>query len=410
DTHTLRRGDSRWSEEFKNLGKRRYRIGKAPGYRFNPAEDTEQIGDILVAKNYHGNPGAPHAINLRGCKGMRFEDITLFASPSFGFLERHCDGSTYLRCIVDRRAPEDDPVERSLPRMRSLNADAFHSKDATKGPSIIACTARFMGDDAVNINGRFHFVRGSNGREVRIAIIDKTATIRQGDPVQFLPFVGPRPPDAKVVRRQSDPEPFTAEEKAFIRRLRMDQRMRTTLLEGKATFHTLTLDREISLPPGSAICCPLRLGNGFAVKDCDFGDNRSRGILIKASKGEVSGNRITNSRMHAILVSPEFWWMEAGMSSDLVIKDNIIQGCLETPIQIHARGGSRGILPAGALRNISILNNRIEDSAWPLIHVTSTSGLNIEGNVLPSAPSGQARGKQDQSTEPILLENCETRP
>jgi hypothetical protein len=406
DRGTLRRGDGRWSDEIQSLGSRRYRVSKTHQYQFDPTEDTEQIGDILVAKNYHGNPGSPHAIELRGCKGMRLEDITVFASPSFGFLERNCIGTTYLRCVVDRRAPEDDPVERAMPRMRSLNADAFHSKDAPKGPAILSCTARFMGDDAVNINGRYHYVRSSKGRDVRIAVIDKTATIRQGDPVQFLPYSGPRPPDAKVVRRQPDPEPFTGEEKAFIRRLRMDERMRTDLLEGKVTYHTLTLDREVALSPGSAVCCPLRLGNGFAVKDCDFGDNRSRGILIKASKGEVSGNRITNSRMAAVLVSPEFWWMEAGVSSDLVIKDNIIKGCLETPVRIQARGGNREILPAGALRNISILNNRIEDSAWPLIHVTSTSGLTIKGNVMPDPPT-QNHGKVN---EPILLENCETTP
>lgn len=399
DTGTLRRGDSRWSEEFKNLGQRRYRIGKAPGYRFNPAEDTERIGDVLVAKNAYGKPGSPHAIELRKCKGIRLEDIAVYASPSFGFFERSCDGTTYLRCKVDRPTPEDDQVKRAMPRMRSLNADAFHSKDAIKGPAIVSCTARFMGDDAVNINGRYHYVRGGSGRELRIAVIDNETTIQSGDPVEFIPFSGPRPPDAMVVRRQPDPEPFDEVEKNFIRKLRMDERMRALLLEGKATFHTLMLDRDVSLAPGSAVCCPLRLGHGFAVKDCNFGDNRSRGILIKASKGEVSGNRITNSRMHAILVSPEFWWMEAGMSSEVVIKDNVIKGSLETPIQIHARGGNREILPAGALRNISILNNRIEDSAWPLIHVTSTTGLIIKGNLLP--------GATDKSADAILLENCE---
>jgi hypothetical protein len=402
-TRTLRRGDARWSQEFEPLGKRRYRVRMAERYHFDPDRDTQQIGDILVTKSRSGRSGSPHTVELQGCKGMRLEDITLYAALSFGFLERDCDGTTYLRCIVDRRCPDDDPVKRALPRLRSLNADAFHSKDATKGPAILSCTARFMGDDAVNINGRYHFVRGSSGRELRIAILDKTATLKAGDPVEFLPYSGPRPPDAVVVQRQPDPEPITAQEKAFIRKLRIDERVRTGLLEGKARLYTLTLDREISLQPGSAVCCPLRLGHGFAVKDCDFGDNRSRGILIKASNGEISGNRITNSRMAAVLISPEFWWMEAGMSSNVMVRDNLIKGCLQTPIQIHALGGNRQILPAGALRNISILNNRIEDSAWPLIHVTSTSGLTIEGNILPAAPSGQA-------SDPVLLEKCEMKP
>jgi hypothetical protein len=398
-TATLRRGDAGWNDEIKALGGNRYRITKAAHYRFDPAEDTEQLGDILVAKNFFGHAGSPHAFELRGCKGVRLEDVTVYASPSFGFLERHCERTTYLRCKVDRRASDDDPVKRAMPRMRSLNADAFHSKDATTGPAIVSCTARFMGDDAVNINGRFHYVRDSNGREVHIAIIDKTNTIKVGDLLQFLPYSGPRPPDAKVVKRSLDQAPMPAEEKAFIRKLRMDERMRDSLLENKVIFYKLTLDREVSLAPGSAVCCPLRLGNGFSVKDCDFGENRSRGILIKASKGEVSGNRITNSRMAAVLVSPEFWWMEGGMSSDVVIRDNVIKGSLQTPIQIRALGGNRQILPAGALRNISIVDNRIEDCAWPPIHVSSTSGLTIKGNILPEASGNTG--------EAILLENCE---
>ncbi len=221
--------------------------------------------------------------------------------------------------------------------------------------------------------------------------------------MEFLPYSGARPPDAVVVQTQPDPTPITGEEKAFIRKLGLDERVRTGLLEGEAQLYTLTLDREVALAPGSALCCPLRLGNGFAVKDCDFGDNRSRAILIKASKGEVSGNRITNSRMAAVLISPEFWWMEGGISSDVVVRENTIKGCLQTPIRILAPGGNRRPLPAGAHRNISILNNRIEDSAWPLIHVTSTSGLTIEGNVLPAAPPANHAAP----AEPILLENCE---
>ena len=406
-TGELRRGDARWSQEIKALGEHRYRVKKEGKYQFRPDHDTEQVGDILVTNNAFGKPSSPHAIELRGCKNMRFEGITLFASPSFGFFERNCDGSSFLRCSVDRRDPADDPVKRALPRMRSLNADAFHSKDAAKGPAIIACKAHFQGDDCVNINGRYHYVRGSKGREVRIAILDQATTIEVGDPAEFLPYSGPRPPDAVVVQKQEDSTPVTDEEKTFIRKLRLDERTRTELLEDEAKYVTLTLDRDVALPAGSALCCPLRIGNGFAVKDCDFGHNRSRGILIKASKGEVSGNRITNSRMAAVLVSPEFWWMEAGCSSDLVIQDNIIKGSLQTPIQIHARGGNGRSLPAGTLRNISILNNHIEDCAWPLIHITSTSGLTIKGNILPETHPGRFPENHTKQTEPILQENCE---
>jgi hypothetical protein len=245
---------------------------------------------------------------------------------------------------------------------------------------------------------------------LRIAVLDSKPAIKVGDPVEFLPYSGPRPPDAVVMEMQPDPAPITEEEKALIQKLGLDARIRTGLLEGKAKFYTLTLDRETALPAGSAVCCPLRVGNGFAVKDCDFGHNRSRGILIKASKGEVSGNRIINSRMAAVLVTPEFWWMEAGISSDVVVKDNTIKGCLQTPIQILAKGGNGKPLPAGAHRNISIVNNRIEDSVWPLIRVTSTSGLLIEGNRFPQNPPRTPDDRNPGTSEPILIENCDTKP
>jgi hypothetical protein len=112
--------------------------------------------------------------------------------------------------------------------------------------------------------------------------------------------------------------------------------------------------------------------------------------------------------MAAVLISPEFWWMEAGISSDLVIKDNSIERCLQTPVQILAPGGNGLPLPVGAHRNISILNNRIKDCAWPLIHVTSTSGLIVTDNEFPKAyPEWQTVSSGGKTLETIELEQCE---
>jgi hypothetical protein len=228
-TNGLRRGDANWKQEIQALGARRYRVEK-DHYRFNPIHDTEQVGDILVTNHSFGPRGSPHAVESNNSKGVLLEDITVFASPCFGFLEHDCDGNRYIRCKVDRRDPADDPIKRAQPRMRSLNADAFHSKDAAKGPAIIGCTARFQGDDCVNINGKYHYVSGSRGRLVRIAVLDNKPKIKVGDPVEFLPYSGPRPPDAVVMNMQPDPAPITEEERTFIRKLGLDERIRTGLL------------------------------------------------------------------------------------------------------------------------------------------------------------------------------------
>ena len=309
-TSELRRGDANWKPEILALGGGRYRVEKGH-HHFNPLSDTEQVGDILVTNNHFGPAGGPHAIELKNSKGVHLEDITLFASPCYGFFEYDCDGDRYIRCKVDRRDLSDDPVKRALPRMRSLNADAYHSKNAIKGPAIIGCKAHFQGDDCVNINGNYHYVSGSRGRLLRIAVTGEPK-IKAGDPVEFLPNFGPRPADAVAVKMEPDPTPIREDEKAMISSLSLDSRISKALLTETVGFYTLTLDRDIALPDGSAVCCPLRIGNGFAVKDCDFGHNRSRGILIKASKGEVTGNRIVMSRMAAVLVSPS--WQPASPS------------------------------------------------------------------------------------------------
>lgn len=111
-TGELRRGDANWKQEIQALGGRRYRVEK-DHYRFNPLYDNEQVGDILVTNHSYGTRGSPHAVGLKDSKGVLLEDITVFASPCFGFLEHDCDGTRYIHCKVARRDPADDPVKRA---------------------------------------------------------------------------------------------------------------------------------------------------------------------------------------------------------------------------------------------------------------------------------------------------------
>lgn len=412
-TRELRRTDAGWSKQFDTLGEHRYRIAKGKHYRYRAEYDTEQVGDILVTINRSPNGPGGHAIETNHSSGVRLEDITLYSSPTFGFVEHQCDGTVYLRCKIDRRAPDDDPVRRGFPRMRSLTADAFHSVGATKGPSILACTAKFQGDDCVNIHGSYHMVMASRDRELRLAVLRKM-TIEPGDPVEFLPYEGKRPADAAAVKIEPTDESLSADELAFLRKLNMHPEQKQWLLDGKGKIYRLTLDRPVPLAMGSAVCSGNRVGNGFAVKDCDFGYNRSRGILIKASRGEVSGNTITNGWMAAVLVAPEFWWSEAASSSDLVIANNKIIGCRWAGIDVIAPGGNGKMLPAGAHRNIRIENNLFERSLWPNIHVTSTEKLSMKDNRLtPADPTGFvppiARTWNWNNVTPaaVWLEQCE---
>jgi len=414
-TGELRREMPSWQPGFEARGNHRYRLKKHKGYGYREPWDSEQLGDILVTNQRSPTGTGDHAIVADHCTNLRLEEVTLYSAPCFGFLERRCDGTTYDRCKIDRHPPAGDPVPRGFPRMRSLNADAFHSNGATKGPAIIQCTAKHQGDDCVNIHGTYHLVMAGHENELRVLVAaGGSMTIEVGDAVEFLPYEGPRPADAVAVAIQPD-APLTDTERAFVAKLQMYASLHQRLLSLQARLFKVTLDRAVPLPMGSGVCSGNRVGNGCVVKGCDFGYNRSRGIIIKASHAKVIGNTITRSWMTAVLVAPEFpWWHEAASGSDVLVEGNQIVGCRGPAIEVTAIGGNGKPLPSGAHRNIVISRNAISQSVWPNLHVTSTAGLVIKQNRLTSADPKQfvppLPERWDWGTNPpgpVLVESCD---
>ena len=113
------------------------------------------------------------------------------------------------------------------------------------------------------------------------------------------------------------------------------------------TMYEVVIERAVELPRGSIIAAANRIGNGFAVIGCDFGFNRSRGILIKASNGRVVNNTLQGCWGEAIKVAPEYWWLEAGSSNNVLIAGNRISDCLGDGIAVYAEAGAGGPAPAG---------------------------------------------------------------
>jgi len=353
DTRTLRFG-SYHNFQVEILDPKHIRVTKDKGYRNNPFK-PEEVGDIIVIGTAHAPGGSiPHAVYIDQCANLRLEDVTLYASNCFGFLETNCDGATYLRCKIDRRAPKTDLKKRADARIRSLNADAFHSKHAIKGPAVIGCVARFQGDDC-------------------------DMNIEVGDPVELLTYLGKRLPDARVVKIVPD-DSINDAEKEFLSSQSMNNDLKTNRNRSLTRAFRITLDRAVELPLGSVICSMRHTGNGFIVKDCDFGYNRSRGILIKASDGEVSGNTLTENWGEAIKVAPEYWWLESGSSKNVKIRNNVISDCRSIAIAVYSFGGARNLAPAGAHSNITVVGNAITDCPLPNILVTSTKGLKVADN------------------------------
>jgi hypothetical protein len=404
DTRLLRR-ETPHIESIEVIDDSRLRLTKAGG----GSGDAEEVGDLVVIAATHAPGGfAAHAIECHGSRQVVLEDVSVYASNCFGFLEHDCEATTYRRCRYDRRPPEADLVARE-PRIRSGNADAFHSKHATVGPRYLECVARFMGDDAVNICGDYHLIMGGEGRTLRV-LAKHGMNLRAGDAVELVVFDGRRLPDAVVVDIR-DAAPISPDEAAWLKPQRMDERLRTNAGGLLSKGYEVELDRDVDLPRGSVIASTRAMGNGFVIDRCTFGFNRSRGILIKASHGSITNCTLQGSWIVGILVSPEWWWLESGSSSDLVITGNSILDCPTSGIIVQAMGGNGRVAPAGVHKNISIVGNTFSNVALPFILCTSTEDLTLKDNRFPTETGVQSAWgaglvPADKKGAPVVTVNC----
>ena len=364
----------------EKISARRFRVKKAAHHLAEYA--GESVGDLVVIASVDAPDGSiPHAIYATKCVALAFDGVTLYSSPTFGFCEEDCMGSVYRGCVVDRRPAGTDLTPRGHRRMRSLNADAFHSKHAKVGPIYKSCIARYMGDDAIAINTDYHLVMASAGDTLRVVgKHGKVPSLEVGDKVQLVSFDGTRLEDATVQSIQSAGA-LSGSEKQFISQMNLIGDVKAKTLQAVQAYE-VRLNREVALPMGSVIAAAGRLGSGFAIIDCTLGPNRSRGIIVKAGHGLISGNTLVGNWGESIKVAPEINWLEAGGSDGLVIENNTITDPRSVAIAVYAVAGNGEIAPAGLHHDITIRNNHITGAPAPAIYVTSTLGLSGKGNTI----------------------------
>ena len=343
------------------------------------------VGDVCVwSIREHHHPYRRQTVTSIWCEGCRFEDIVCYATPygSCAFSEIHATSNVYRRCAIRRRAPEDDPVKRGMKRLRSGNHDAFNSRRSHVGPVLENCTFRHHCDDCVNISGYYGIIAEGKGRTWRV--LAGEAPVAPGDTAQVMSYAGRCPPDVTVVavRKVGGIRP---DEAKFLSNYGFCNGIENTV----ANAYEVTVDRDEDLPFGSVIASNRQLGNGFAIRGCDFGSCRARGMLIKASDGLMESNVVSGCFGPAVVSTPEYQWIEAGCSANLLIRDNDFRDNLDSGVWIGGYAGNGKQLSWSAHRDIRIVDNRVSGSPKGIV-LENCTGYEVRGNEV-SVLSGEER-------------------
>jgi hypothetical protein len=222
-------------------------------------------------------------------------NTTVYTGPNASYLSWRSEAINVLNCHVMIKPGSD--------RLLSTDADAVWTESNRVGPWVENCSFTAMGDDNVNPH--------STGFTVTAATADdKTFTLGNWDTRYELFRVGDH-------LTFFDPT--------------------TGGLLGRATVTavsgaTVTIDTAVSgvvlAAPGTADDQTSTqifnddLSQGFVIRGNTFTNNRSRGVVLKGSNGQVVDNSFVGQGLQAILMANEPFFNEGLIAQNVLIQHN----------------------------------------------------------------------------------------
>lgn len=364
----------------KFIGGRRFRFTKK---NFNP-DSNEQVGDYLTMTLESGTGTRPHSIVLYKSKKVHLENITIWSGNCFGFFEDQCEANSYHRCIIDRKM-KDPHV--SFPRLRAINADAFHSKAAVVGPTVTNCIFRYHADDCIAINTSFYKVMTAKGTTVDVVSPLSQLKMKPSDTLRFVKYDGSIAGESVLLNMETATD-FSQKDLDAV-----NSKYHFTLEKRKHSAVTrLTLSCKVDVDNGGVVSSLTRGGNGFVLRNNILGHTRARGILVKASNGVIENNEVVGCELGGIVLAPELVWLEAGFSHNVLVQNNRIIDCMfanssygieqAAPLCVVAINANDEVAPAGGFRQICVRHNTIINSPEPAMIFTSIDGGVVEHNTV----------------------------
>jgi hypothetical protein len=349
-----------------DLGRGRFRL---------QAGFTETIPPGVPIVLMHGDRVAP-GIFVEESEGVTLENVTVHHAPAMGFVAQ-----------LSRNLTLDGfHVEPSGDRLFSTWVDATHFVDCGGRIQMKGCRLRGQFDDASNIHGSFSREAERLGpAKIRLMAIH---------PQRYGPF---------AVRKGSGI--------AFHRPSDMAMVLVTRVVEAKAVNQT-TCDVTVadSLPAGELIARLYEPGGLIEIRDCSFGANRGRGLLLNVEHKIVVENNHFHVSGRAIESVPDtnYWW-EAGPIEDLTVRNNTFEDCnfgpcggtlihlapelsdgsdpRKGPFHSANQNVARAGEPAKVIKNVRIEDNTIIEHVSAVLYANGVDGLVFARNKIVQSQS-----------------------
>lgn len=329
------------------------------------------IGDYVVL-----NARSTTVFKLRDqAENITFRDLTIYSSPGAAFIARRTSGQHRFDRVVIRRGPL--PAGASETRLLSTGADGINYGTCRQGPIIENCDLSFMGDDSVNFHGVTLPVIKRGDRDFTVALTyrptDLGKIILPGDKVRIL-----APGNYRVLKTAELEaiEPQESIEDITPAKIASFYQGQTFTANGIPNYilYRIRLKGAVA-EPGQFIDIPAVNGPGFVIRNSSFHDHRARGLRIQASNGQITGCKFKNLEQSAISIGAEYaFWMEAGWTSGIEIRDNLIENVCQGGISWSEYSYFPGAIAIFA-RNFGKV------SYWP-----GNTAITIAGNTITGCP------------------------
>lgn len=323
-------------------------------------------------------------LEMSNCSKTTFNSVNMYSSPGFLFNEGYGEGGTVLKnCNI---VPGAKPAGATQARLRSSNGDAAHFGNVKNGPTFDNCRITHSGDDGLNVQGFFYHVVKTSGKTIWVTPKwDNGATV--GDTIEAY---------EKTSYTAFGTAKITGFERLHDSSLKAAIKNAYTGVAGgyqsEDLVYKITLDKTLGFKVGDHITSLDRIGSGTTVKNCTFGYNTARGIVVKGHNVTIENNTIAYTSDSAIFALADLNWCESGFPQNVNIRGNKIEHC-NTNGSTSTNPGTIwvGIVPtsnvSGFMNNynnksITVANNTITDTRVYGIFATNCDGITITGNTI----------------------------